>query len=249
MAHMPVSDGRPAWRAQVLTLFPEMFPGPLGFSLTGQALAAGIWSLDCIALRRFGVGRHLAVDDRPAGGGAGMVMRADVIAAAIDEARAEAPDLPAIFLSPRGEPLRQHMARELAEGPGVMLLAGRFEGVDQRVIEGRGLREVSIGDFVLSGGELPAMILMDACVRLIPGVLGAPDSLVHESFETNLLEYPQYTKPREWEGRAIPDVLLSGDHAKVEAWRRREAEALTRRRRPDLLARGEHQAGGRKLQE
>lgn len=237
MPHIPVSDGRPAWRAQVLTLFPDMFPGPLGVSLTGQALAAGIWSLESIALRRFGVGRHQAVDDRPAGGGAGMVMRADVIAAAIDEARSQAPDLPGIVLSPRGEPLRQRTVRELAEGPGVMLLAGRFEGIDQRVIEGRGLREVSIGDFVLSGGELPAMVLLDACVRLIPGVLGAPDSLIHESFEANLLEYPQYTKPREWEGRTIPDVLLSGDHAKVEAWRRQEAEALTRQRRPDLLER------------
>lgn len=234
---MPVSDGRPAWRAQVLTLFPDMFPGPLGVSLTGQALAAGIWSLESIALRRFGVGRHQAVDDRPAGGGAGMVMRADVIAAAIDEARSKAPDLPGIVLSPRGEPLRQRTVRELADGPGVMLLAGRFEGIDQRVIEGRGLREVSIGDFVLSGGELPAMVLLDACVRLIPGVLGAPDSLIHESFESNLLEYPQYTKPREWEGRTIPDVLLSGDHARVEAWRRQESETLTRQRRPDLLER------------
>jgi len=234
---MPVSDGRPAWRAQVLTLFPDMFPGPLGFSLTGQALSAGIWSLESVALRQFGIGRHQAVDDRPAGGGAGMVMRADVIAAAIDDARSRAPDLPGIVLSPRGEPLRQRMVRELAEGPGVMLLAGRFEGIDQRVIEGRKLREVSIGDFVLSGGELPAMVLLDACVRLLPGVLGAPDSLIHESFESNLLEYPQYTKPREWEGRAIPEVLLSGDHARVEAWRRQQAEALTRQRRPDLLER------------
>ncbi|CFX07897.1 tRNA (guanine-1-)-methyltransferase [Candidatus Filomicrobium marinum] len=235
MPHMPTSDGRPAWRAQILTLFPEMFPGPLGYSLTGQALDAGIWSLQCVALRQFGIGRHLAVDDRPAGGGAGMVMRADVLAAAIDEARRQAPDLPGIVLSPRGEPLRQETARELAAGPGVMLLAGRFEGIDQRVIEGRHLREISIGDFVLSGGELAAMVLMDACVRLLPGVLGAPDSLVHESFETGLLEYPQYTKPREWEGRAIPEVLVSGDHGKVDAWRRRAAEALTRERRPDLL--------------
>jgi tRNA (guanine37-N1)-methyltransferase len=235
----------------VLTLFPEMFPGPLGFSLSGQALQAGIWSLESVPLRRFGIGRHLAVDDRPAGGGAGMVMRADVIAAAIDEARASAPDLPGIVLSPRGEPLRQQTARELAAGPGVMLLAGRFEGIDQRVIEARNLREISIADAVLSGGELAAMVLIDACVRLLPGVLGAPESLVHESFESGLLEYPQYTRPREWEGRAIPDVLLSGDHGKVEAWRRQKAEALTRERRPDLIeaALRASEAGGARKKE
>lgn len=249
MPHVPTSDGRSPWRAQVLTLFPEMFPGPLGFSLSGQALHAGIWSLESVPLRPFGIGRHLAVDDRPAGGGAGMVMRADVIASAIDEARGAAPDLPGILLSPRGEPLRQRTVRELAGGPGVMLLAGRFEGIDQRVIEGRNLREISIADVVLSGGELAAMVLIDACVRLLPGVLGAPESLVHESFESGLLEYPQYTRPREWEGRAIPDVLLSGDHGKVEAWRRHEAEALTRRRRPDLIEPADRNRKGREGRE
>ena len=243
MPHIPTSDGRAPWRAQVLTLFPEMFPGPLGVSLSGQALKANIWSLDTVPLRKFGIGRHLAVDDRPAGGGAGMVLRADVLGAAIDEARDTAADLPAIVLSPRGEPLRQKTVRELAEGPGVMLLAGRFEGIDQRVIEGRNLREISIADVILSGGELAAMVLIDACVRLLPGVLGEPESLVYESFESGLLEHPQYTKPREWEGRVIPDVLLSGDHGKVEAWRRREAEALTRVRRPDLLSSEKHSKG------
>lgn len=173
-----------------------------------------------------------------------MVMRPDVVAAAIDEARQQAPDLPGILLSPRGERLQQKTVRELAEGPGVMLVCGRFEGVDQRVVEARNLREISIADVVLSGGELAAMVVIDACVRLLPGVLGAPESLVHESFEAGLLEYPQYTRPREWEGRVIPEVLLSGDHGKVEAWRRQEAEALTRKRRPDLLEGGDHGGGG-----
>jgi tRNA (guanine37-N1)-methyltransferase len=235
MPHAPQSDGRPPWRATVLTLFPEMFPGPLGLSLAGQALASGLWSLRTIQLRDFGIGRHRAVDDTPAGGGAGMVMRPDVIAAAVDHARAAETEAPLIYLSPRGEPLTQALAREFAEGPGIMLLAGRFEGIDERVIEARAMREISIGDYVLSGGELPAMVLIDACVRLIPGVLGAAASLDHESFvEAGLLEYPQFTKPRDWDGKGTPEVLLGGDHKKIAEWRRREAERLTRARRPDL---------------
>ncbi len=234
MPHFPNKGERPPWRATVLTLFPEMFPGPLGVSLSGQALQAGLWTLDTVAMRDFGVGRHRAVDDTPAGGGAGMVMRADVLAAAIDHARANDADAPLIYLSPRGEPLTQALAGELAAGPGALLLAGRFEGIDERVIAARQMREVSIGDYVLSGGELAAMVLIDACVRLLPGVIGAEGSLDEESFEGGLLEYPQYTKPREWEGRAIPDVLLSGDHKKIAAWRRSEAERVTAARRPDL---------------
>jgi tRNA (guanine37-N1)-methyltransferase len=235
MAHFPTSDGRPAWRASVLTLFPEMFPGPLGVSLVGQALEAGVWSLATHQIRDFGLGRHRQVDDTPAGGGAGMVLRADVLGAALDAAREANQDAPLIYLSPRGQPFDQAMAKDLAAGPGVVLLAGRFEGVDERVIAGRGLIEVSLGDYVLSGGELAAMVLIDACVRLLPGVLGAADSLAHESFEGGLLEYPQYTRPREWEGLSIPDVLLSGDHKAIAAWRRAEAERLTAERRPDLL--------------
>jgi tRNA (guanine37-N1)-methyltransferase len=230
------TDKAPTWRAIVLTLFPEMFPGPLAISLSGQALQTGGWHLDTINIREHGLGRHRQVDDTPAGGGAGMVMRADVVGAAIDAARAMAPELPLLYLSPRGEPLTQRVVGELAGGPGVALLAGRFEGLDQRVIEARSLREISIGDYVLSGGELAAMVLIDACVRLLPGVLGAAASLEEESFESGLLEYPQYTRPRLWEGRSIPDVLLSGDHKRIAAWRRAEAERLTRERRPDLLA-------------
>jgi tRNA (guanine37-N1)-methyltransferase len=213
-----------------------MFPGPLATSIVGTALERGLWSLDAIDIRDFGTGRHRSVDDTPAGGGPGMVMRADVVAAAIDTARTRAPDLKAICLSPRGRPLTQTMVREWAAGPGVMLLAGRFEGIDQRVIDARNLEEISVGDYVLSGGELAAMVIIDACVRLLAGVLGAPDSLAEESFEHGLLEYPQYTRPRDWEGRQIPEVLLSGDHAKIEQWRRAQSEALTRQRRPDLLA-------------
>lgn len=198
-------------------------------------MAAGIWSLDAIDLRTFGLGRHRTVDDHPAGGGAGMVLRCDVVSAAVDAARAGADDLPLIYASPRGEPLTQRLAAELAGGPGITVLAGRFEGVDERVIEARGLREVSIGDYVLSGGELAAMVMIDACVRLLPGVIGSQDSLGEESFSGGLLEYPQYTRPREWEGRAIPDVLLSGDHKRIAEWRRDQAENLTRQRRPDLL--------------
>lgn len=234
MPHIPTGMGRTPWRASVLTLFPEMFPGPLGVSLVGQALAAGLWSLDLHQIRDFGIGRHRAVDDTPAGGGAGMVLRADVLAAAIDHAREASGDLPLFYLSPRGAPLTQAQARTLSAGPGVMLLAGRFEGIDERIIAGRGITEISIGDYVLSGGELAAMVMIDACVRLIPGVLGAEESLMHESFEDGLLEYPHYTKPREWEGRATPDVLLSGDHKKIAEWRSEEARRITRERRPDL---------------
>ena len=232
----PMPDRAP-WQAVVLTLFPEAFPGPLGLSLAGQALAAGAWQLRTVDIRSFGNGRHRTVDDTPAGGGAGMVMRADVLGAAIDDARKAGPDLPAIYLSPRGESMSQQLVHELSFGPGVMLLAGRFEGIDERVIEGRGLREVSLGDFVLSGGEIAAMALIDACVRLLPGVVGEAASLQEESFEAGLLEYPHYTRPREWEGRLIPDVLLSGDHQRIAEWRREEAERITRERRPDLWMR------------
>lgn len=237
MPHVPQGAGGPPWCATVLTLFPEMFPGPLTISLVGQALSAGLWTLNPLQIRDFGIGRHHSVDDTPAGGGAGMVLRADVLAASIDHARLTAPAVPLIYLSPRGQPLSQALVRDLAAGPGVMLLAGRFEGIDERVIEARQMREVSIGDYVLSGGELAAMVLIDACVRLLPGVLGGEASLDHESFENGLLEYPQYTKPRDWEGHAIPGVLLSGDHKKIAEWRAKEAAELTRRRRPDLLRR------------
>jgi tRNA (guanine37-N1)-methyltransferase len=225
------------WRATVLTLFPELFPGPLAASLVGDALKHGLWALDTIVLRDFGLGRHRTVDDTPAGGGAGMVMRADVLGPALDAAMAANPDGPRICLAPRGEPLTQAIARELAAAPGVILLSGRFEGIDQRVIEARQLREISIGDYVLSGGELAAMVLIDAVVRLLPGVVGTADSLAEESFEQGLLEYPHYTRPRDWEGLSIPEVLLSGDHKRIEAWRRTESERLTRDRRPDLWAR------------
>jgi tRNA (guanine37-N1)-methyltransferase len=224
------------WHARVLTIFPDMFPGPLGVSLVGTALENGIWNFDCVDIRDFGLTKHRTIDDTPAGGGAGMVMRADVLAAAIDHAREDMTGVPLIYLSPRGRPLTQARVRELAAGPGAILLAGRFEGVDQRVIEARGLEEISIGDYVLSGGELAAMVLIDACVRLLPGVLGADASLQEESFENGLLEYPQYTRPRDWEGHPIPDILLSGDHKRIAVWRRAEAERLTRERRPDLIA-------------
>ena len=229
------TQARAPWRATVLTLFPELFPGPLSASLAGEALKQGLWALEAIGIRQFGLGRHRAVDDTPAGGGAGMILRADVLGAAIDHAVAGNPQSPRICLSPRGEPLTQLVVRELAKGPGVMLLAGRFEGIDQRVIEARALREVSIGDYVLSGGELAAMVLIDAAVRLLPGVVGQAASLAEESFEAGLLEYPHYTRPREWEGRPIPDVLLGGDHQRIAEWRRAEAERITAERRPDLL--------------
>jgi tRNA (guanine37-N1)-methyltransferase len=225
---------RPPWRATVLTLFPELFPGPLAASLAGDALTRGLWALDAIGIREFGIGRHRAVDDTPAGGGPGMILRADVVGATIDAASASCPDVPRIYLSPRGELLTQAIVRKLAAAPGVLLLAGRFEGIDQRVIEARSLREISIGDYVLAGGELAAMVLIDAVVRLLPGVVGKAASLAQESFEAGLLEYPQFTRPREWEGLGIPDVLLSGDHKRIAQWRRLEAERITRERRPDL---------------
>ncbi|MGA2054279.1 MAG: tRNA (guanosine(37)-N1)-methyltransferase TrmD [Bradyrhizobium sp.] len=221
------------WRATVLTLFPEMFPGPLGISLAGKALALGVWVLETRDIRDSATDRHRSVDDTPAGGGPGMVLRADVLAAAIDAADGT-PDRPRLLMSPRGRPLTQSRVRELAAGPGPLIVCGRFEGVDQRVIEARGLEEVSIGDYVLSGGEIAAMALIDACVRLLPGVMGKAESASEESFSEALLEYPQYTRPQTFEGQPIPEVLTSGDHAKVASWRRAEAEALTRTRRPDL---------------
>ena len=223
------------WRATVLTLFPEMFPGPLGVSLAGRALASGVWSLEARDIRNAATDKHRSVDDTPAGGGPGMVLRADVLAAAIDAAEIAA-ERPRLLMSPRGTPLTQKRVMELAAGPGPLIVCGRFEGIDQRVIEARGLEEVSIGDYVLSGGEIAALALIDACVRLLPGVMGKPSSGTDESFSDGLLEYPQYTRPQEFEGRTIPDVLVSGDHARVEAWRRAEAEALTLARRPDLWA-------------
>ncbi|WP_298107403.1 tRNA (guanosine(37)-N1)-methyltransferase TrmD [Bradyrhizobium sp.] len=223
------------WRTTVLTLFPEMFPGPLGVSLAGRALAMGVWSLEARDIRDSATDRHRSVDDTPAGGGPGMVLRADILAAAIDAA-AVPPGRPRLLMSPRGRPLTQSRVAELAAGPGTLIVCGRFEGIDQRVIEARALEEVSIGDYVLSGGEIAAMALVDACVRLLPGVMGSAESASEESFSHSLLEYPQYTRPQAFEGRPIPEVLLSGDHAKVAAWRRAEAERLTRTRRPDLWA-------------
>ncbi len=223
-----------AWHATVLTLFPEMFPGPLGVSLAGKALASGLWALEARDIRGSAIDRHRSVDDTPAGGGPGMVLRADVLAAAIDAANI-APERPRLLMSPRGRPLTQSRVVELAAGPGPLIVCGRFEGVDQRVVEARRLEEVSIGDYVLSGGEIAAMALIDACVRLLPGVMGKLASGADESFSDGLLEYPQYTRPQEFEGRPIPEILLSGDHARVASWRRAEAEALTRARRPDLL--------------
>jgi tRNA (guanine37-N1)-methyltransferase len=222
------------FRATILTIFPDMFPGPLGMSLAGKALAAGTWSLDAIDIRDFGTGVHRSVDDTPAGGGPGMVMKADVLARAVDATGSD--DRPRLLMSPRGRPLTQQRVIELAGGPGVVLVCGRFEGVDERVIEARGLEEVSIGDYVLSGGEIAAFVLLDACVRLLPGVMGKAVSGQEESFAEGLLEYPHFTRPQLFEGRPIPEVLLSGDHAKIAAWRRAEAERLTKARRPDLWA-------------
>jgi tRNA (guanine37-N1)-methyltransferase len=230
-----MSSNAPPWRATVLTLFPEMFPGPLGVSLAGKALAGGLWALEARDIRACATDRHRSVDDTPAGGGPGMVLRADVLAAAIDAADI-GPDRPRLLMSPRGRPLTQSRVRELAGSHGPLIICGRFEGIDQRVIEARGLEEVSIGDYVLSGGEIAAFALIDACVRLLPGVMGKAESGDEESFSGSLLEYPQYTRPQVFEGRPIPDILVSGDHAKVAAWRRAEAEALTRARRPDLWA-------------
>jgi tRNA (guanine37-N1)-methyltransferase len=222
------------WRATVLTLFPEMFPGPLGISLLGKALKQELWSLDVRDIREHGLGKHRVVDDTPSGGGPGMVMRADVASAAMAAARAANPASPAIYLSPRGAPLTQARVRAMKEGPGAILLCGRFEGLDQRAIDANGLEEISLGDFVLAGGELAAMALIEATVRLIPGVLGAEASPEEESFESGLLEYPQYTRPQEFDGRAIPDVLTGGNHKEIAKWRRAQAEAVTRTRRPDL---------------
>jgi tRNA (guanine37-N1)-methyltransferase len=223
------------WRATVLTLFPEMFPGPLGVSLAGRALAGGLWELEARDIRASATDRHRSVDDTFAGGGPGMVLRADVLAAAIDAVEIS-PYRPKLLMSPRGRPLTQARVVELAEGPGPLIVCGRFEGVDQRVIDGRGLEEVSIGDYVLSGGEIAALALIDACVRLLPGVMGKEASGTEESFSEGLLEYPQYTRPQLFEGAPIPETLTSGDHAKVAAWRRAQSEALTAARRPDLWA-------------
>lgn len=256
------------FHATVLTLYPEMFPGPLGVSLAGRALGEGVWSLETVQIRDFAADRHRTVDDTPAGGGAGMVLKVDVLARAIDHARglgcgpstgsgrageglpvplhhpADGPppragEVPVIALTPRGKPLTQGRVRELAAGPGVILVCGRFEGFDERIFEGRGVEEVSIGDVILSGGEVGALVLLDACIRLIPGVMGAASSGDEESFENGLLEYPHYTRPNLWEGRTIPEVLRSGDHAKIAAWRKHQAEVDTRLRRPDLWERHE----------
>ncbi len=238
------------WTARVLTLFPEMFPGPLGLSLAGKALERGIWALDVLDIRDFARDKHRAVDDAPFGGGAGMVMRPDVLDAALVAAKARASkiaatkigadpglDAPVIYLSPRGRLLDRALARELAQGPGATLLCGRYEGVDERVLEAHGVAEVSIGDYVLSGGEPAALVLIDAVVRLLPGVMGNQESPVEESFERGLLEYPHYTRPAEWQGRQVPEVLISGHHEKVRKWRRAQAERITEERRPDLWAR------------
>jgi tRNA (guanine37-N1)-methyltransferase len=222
-----------SWRATILTLFPEMFPGPLGVSLAGKALASGLWELETRDIRSSATDKHRSVDDTPAGGGPGMVLRADILASAIDAANVS-PERPRLLMSPRGRPLTQGRVVELANGPGPLIVCGRFEGIDQRVIEARSLEEASIGDYVLSGGEIAAMALVDACVRLLPGVMGKEASGAEETFSEGLLEYPQYTRPQVFEGRTIPEILTSGDHARVAAWRRAESEALTRARRPDL---------------
>jgi tRNA (guanine37-N1)-methyltransferase len=225
------------FKTQILTLYPEMFPGPLAHSIAGRALGEGLWSIDAIQIRDFATDRHRSVDDTPAGGGAGMVMRADVLAAAVDHALARHPDAPLIAMTPRGRPLDQALVRELAGGPGVSILCGRFEGIDERLFEARPIVQVSVGDYVLSGGETAALVLLDACIRLLPGVMGAASSGEEESFESGLLEYPHYTRPTDWEGRTIPEVLRSGDHAKIAAWRKARAEDDTRSRRPDLIER------------
>ena len=221
--------------ATVLTLYPEMFPGPLGVSLAGRAMGEGKWSLDAVQIRDFATDKHKSVDDTPAGGGAGMVMRADVLAAAVDAS--VKPGIPLLAMTPRGKPLTQTRVRELAAGPGVAILCGRFEGIDERLFEARDIEPVSIGDYILSGGEIGALVLLDACVRLLPGVMGAPSSGDEESFESGLLEYPHYTRPVIWEGRTIPEVLRSGDHAKIAGWRKSQSEIDTRSRRPDLWER------------
>ena len=225
--------------ASILTLYPEMFPGPLGASLAGRALAEGRWSCEPVQIRDFATDRHRSVDNTPAGGGAGMVMRADVLARAVDHAIERHPDTPVLAMTPRGRPLTQARVRALAAGPGVTILCGRFEGIDERLFEARPIEPVSIGDYILSGGEMAALVLLDACIRLLPGVMGAASSGDEESFEAGLLEYPHYTRPVTWEGRTIPEVLRSGDHARIEAWRKSQAEIDTRLRRPDLWERHE----------
>jgi tRNA (guanine37-N1)-methyltransferase len=226
-----------SWQATVITLYPEMFPGPLGQSLAGRAMEQGIWSLEARNLREHGLGRHRAVDDTPFGGGAGMVLRADVVDAALhDCVDAQAEERPVVVLTPRGAPLDQATVRRLAAGPGVVLLCGRFEGIDQRVIEARQMTEISIGDYILSGGETAALVLLDACVRLLPGVMGKEESGEEESFSHGLLEYPHYTRPATWQGRAVPEVLLSGNHGAIASWRQAQSEQITRTRRPDLWA-------------
>ena len=226
------------WSATVLSLFPDMFPGPLGFSLAGKALEMGLWRLETVDIRGFARDKHRSVDAPPAGGGPGMVLRPDVLAAAVDDVRGrEASRRPLIYLSPRGAPLDQRRVQSLCDGPGVVLICGRFEGVDERLLATRGIEEVSLGDFILSGGEVAALALMDAVVRLLPGVAGSPQSLEEESFSGGLLEYPQYTKPADWEGMAVPPVLLSGNHAEIRRWRKTQAEEITRRTRPDLWRR------------
>jgi tRNA (guanine37-N1)-methyltransferase len=223
--------------ATILTLYPEMFPGPLGVSLAGRALEDGTWSLDTVQIRDFATDKHRTVDDTPAGGGAGMVLKPDVLAAAVDHARGLHLDCPVLAMTPRGKPLTQARVRELAAGPGVTILCGRFEGFDERIFAGRDVEEVCIGDIVLSGGEPAAIMALDACIRLLPGVMGAASSGAEESFEEGLLEYPHYTRPVEWEGHRVPEVLRSGDHAKIAAWRKQQAEDDTRSRRPDLWER------------
>lgn len=223
------------WQASILTLYPDMFPGPLGFSLSGRALEQGLWSLNTTNIRDFAEDKHRTVDDTPAGGGAGMILRANVLGRAIDATAPASDPRPRLLMSPRGEPLTQKLVREFADGPGVTLVCGRFEGVDERVIERRNLREISLGDYILSGGEMAALTLMDACIRLLPGVMGKMASGEDESFENGLLEYPHYTRPAMWEGAEIPPVLTSGDHGAVEKWRQERALELTRMRRPDLL--------------
>jgi tRNA (guanine37-N1)-methyltransferase len=225
-----------SFKATILTLFPDMFPGPLGFSLAGDALERGLWSLETQQIRDYGIGKHQRVDDTPAGGGAGMVLRCDVMAQALDAALEAHDTRPRLLMSPRGKPLIQQQVRNWAEGPGLIIICGRFEGVDERVIEGRSLIEVSIGDYILSGGEVAAMTLLDSCIRLLPNVMGKAESGHEESFENNRLEYPHYTRPRLWEDRPIPPILLSGDHAAIARWRKEQAESLTAKRRPDLLA-------------
>lgn len=240
-----MSAATTTWTARVLTIFPEMFPGMLGQSLAGKALESGVWAMETLDIRDFAEDRHNSVDDTPFGGGAGMVMRADVIdralGLAIEKGKAVDGGAPVIYLSPRGRGLDQERVREIAAGPGVVLLCGRYEGVDQRVLDARDVEEISLGDFVLSGGEPAAIALIDACIRLLPGVMGGKDSLEEESFEAGLLEYPHYTRPAEWCGRAVPDVLLSGHHENIRAWRRAEAERITRERRPDMWARYHHE--------